>query len=202
MDAKLALSAQTPIVVEPSLRGERAFDIYSRLLKDRVVFVGREIDDELANLVMAQLLHLESDDPDRDISLYLNSPGGSATAMFAIYDTMQYIRPDVSTMCVGMAASAAAVILAAGAAGKRHALPNARVMIHQGRGGVQGQSADVEIQAREILHLQRRMEEVLARHTGQPLERIRQDIDRDHFMGVEEAKDYGLVDTVIARRPA
>jgi ATP-dependent Clp protease protease subunit len=190
----------TPIVIDESIRGERAYDVYSRLLKDRVVFVGREIDDELANLVMAQLLHLESQDPDRDIHLYLNSPGGSATSMFAIYDTMQYIRPDVSTICVGMAASAAAVILATGAAGKRFALPNARVMIHQGRGGVQGQSADVEIQAREILHLQRRMEEVLARHTGQPLERIREDVDRDNFMGAEEARDYGLVDAVIARR--
>jgi ATP-dependent Clp protease protease subunit len=191
----------TPIVIDESIRGERAFDIYSRLLKDRVVFVGREIDDELANLVMAQLLHLESVDPERDISLYLNSPGGSGTSMFAIYDTMQYVRPDVSTICVGMAASAAAILLATGAPGKRFVLPNARVMIHQGHGGVQGQSADIEIQAREILHLQRRTEEVLARHTGQTLERIREDIDRDHFMGAEEARHYGLVDAVIARRP-
>jgi ATP-dependent Clp protease, protease subunit len=188
------------MVVEESLRGERAFDIYSRLLKDRVVFVGREIDDTLANLVMAQLLHLESQDPERDVSLYLNSPGGSATSMFAIYDTVQYIRPDVATICVGMAASAAAVILATGAAGKRFVLPNARVMIHQGHGGVQGQSADVEIQAREILHLQRRMEEVLSQHTGQPIERIREDVDRDNFMGAEEAVAYGLADRVITRR--
>ena len=190
----------TPIVIDESIRGERAYDIYSRLLRDRVVFIGREINDELANLVMAQLLHLESDNPDRDISVYLNSPGGSATSMFAIYDTMQYIRPDVSTTCVGMAASAAAVLLAAGAPGKRYALPNARVMIHQGHGGVQGQSADIEIQAREFLHLQRRTEEVLALHTGQTVQRIREDIDRDHFMGAEEAKEYGLVDAVIARR--
>ncbi|MFN2591016.1 MAG: ATP-dependent Clp protease proteolytic subunit [Actinomycetota bacterium] len=191
---------ETPIVLEESIRGERAFDIYSRLLKDRVVFIGKEMDDDLANLVMAQLLHLESQDPDRDISVYLNSPGGSSTSMFAIYDTIQYIRPDVSTICVGLAASAAAVILAAGAPGKRFALPNARVMIHQPHGGAQGQSVDVEIQAKEILHLRRRMEEVLAQHTGQPIERIRQDTDRDHFMGAEEALAYGIVDRVIARR--
>ena len=188
------------MVVEESFREERAFDIYSRLLKDRLVFVGREIDDTIANLVMAQLLHLESDDPEKDISLYLNSPGGSATAMFAIYDTMQYIRPHVSTICVGMAASAAAVILAAGASGKRFVLPNARVMIHQGHGGMQGQSADIEIQAREFLHLQRRVEEVLAHHTGHPIERIHEDVDRDNFMGAEEAVAYGLVDRVITRR--
>ncbi len=190
-----------PTVVEPLFGGERAYDIYSRLLKDRVVFVGKEIDDDLANLVMAQLLHLESEDPEKDISVYLNSPGGSGTAMFAIYDTMQYIRPEVSTICVGLAASAAAVILAAGAAGKRFALPNARVMIHQPHGGAQGQSVDVEIHAREILHLRRRMEEVLARHTGQPIERIREDTDRDHFLGPEDAVAYGLVDEVIAHRP-
>jgi ATP-dependent Clp protease protease subunit len=190
-----------PTVVEKAFGGERAYDIYSRLLKDRVVFVGKEIDGDLANLVMAQLLHLESEDPEKDISLYLNSPGGSGTAMFAIYDTMQYIRPDVSTICVGMAASAAAVILAAGAGGKRFVLPNARVMIHQPHGGAQGQSVDIEIHAREILHLRRRTEEVLALHTGQPIERIREDTDRDHFLGPEEAVGYGLADEVIARRP-
>jgi ATP-dependent Clp protease, protease subunit len=190
-----------PTVVEPAFGGERAYDIYSRLLKDRVVFVGKEIDDDLANLVMAQLLHLESEDPEKEISLYLNSPGGSGTAMFAIYDTMQYIRPEVSTICVGLAASAAAVILAAGAAGKRFALPNARIMIHQPHGGAQGQSVDLEIRAKEILHLRRRTEEVLAYHTGQPIERINDDTDRDHFFGPEEAMAYGLVDQVIAQRP-
>lgn len=191
-----------PTVVEKAFGGERAYDIYSRLLKDRVVFVGKEIDGDLANLVMAQLLHLESEDPEKGISLYLNSPGGSGTAMFAIYDTMQYIRPDVSTICVGMAASAAAVILAAGAGGKRFVLPNARVMIHQPHGGAQGQSVDIEIHAREILHLRRLTEEILARHTGQPIERIREDTDRDHFLGPEEAVAYGLADEVIARRPS
>jgi ATP-dependent Clp protease, protease subunit len=190
-----------PTVVEPALGGERAYDIYSRLLKDRVVFVGKEIDDDLANLVMAQLLHLESQDPEKDISLYMNSPGGSGTAMFAIYDTMQYIRPEVSTICVGLAASAAAVILAAGSAGKRFALPNARIMIHQPHGGAQGQSVDLEIRAKEILHLRRRTEEVLAHHTGQPIGRIHEDTDRDHFFGPEEAVAYGLVDQVIAHRP-
>jgi ATP-dependent Clp protease protease subunit len=190
-----------PTVVEPAFGGERAYDIYSRLLKDRVVFVGKEIDDDLANLVMAQLLHLESEDPEKDVNLYLNSPGGSGTAMFAIYDTMQYIRPEVSTTCVGLAASAAAVILAAGAPGKRFALPNARIMIHQPHGGAQGQSVELEIRAKEILHLRRRTEEVLARHTGQPIDRIHEDTDRDHFFGPEEAMAYGLVDQVIAHRP-
>ena len=189
-----------PTVIEQSSRGERAFDIYSRLLKERIVVLGREVDDDLANLIVAQLLHLEAEDPEKDIQLYINSPGGSGTAMFAIYDAMQYVRPDVGTTCVGQAASAAAVILAAGASGKRHALPNARVIIHQPHGGAQGQSVDIEIQAKEILRLRRRMEEVLAFHTGQPLERIRDDTDRDYILDADEAKEYGLVDHVIARR--
>jgi ATP-dependent Clp protease protease subunit len=189
-----------PTVIEQSARGERAFDIYSHLLKERIVVLGREVDDDLANLIVAQLLHLESGDPEKDIQLYINSPGGSGTAMFAIYDAMQYVRPDVATTCVGQAASAAAVILAAGAAGKRSALPNSRILIHQPHGGAQGQSADIEIQAKEILRQRRRMEEVLAEHTGQPVERIRRDTDRDYIMGAEEAREYGMVDQVIARR--
>src|ERR687886_1179948 len=186
-----------PIVIEQTNRGERSFDIYSRLLKDRIIFLGTPIDDTVGNLVMAQLIHLESEDPDKDINLYINSPGGEITGLFAIYDTMQYIKPDVSTICIGQAASAAAVLLAAGARGKRLALPNARVIIHQPHGGAQGQSVDIQIQAREILHLRRRMEEVLAEHTGQPIERIARDTDRDFIMGAEEAVAYGMVDHIL-----
>jgi ATP-dependent Clp protease protease subunit len=189
-----------PTVVEPSERGERVFDIYSRLLKDRVVFLGTPIDDNVANVLMAQFLHLEAEDPDKDISLYINSPGGDATALFAFYDTMRYVKPDVATYCVGQAASAAAVILAAGAPGKRFALPNARVLIHQPHGGMQGQSADLEIHAREILYQRRRVEEILAEHTGQPIEKIAADTDRDFIMRAEEARAYGMVDEVISSR--
>jgi ATP-dependent Clp protease, protease subunit len=189
-----------PTVIEQSSRGERAFDIYSRLLKERIVVLGREVEDDLANLLVAQFLHLEAEDPERDIQLYINSPGGSGTAMFPIYDAMQYVRPDVATTCVGQAASAAAVILAAGAPGKRSALPNSRILIHQPHGGAQGQSSDIEIQAKEILRQRRRMEEVLALHTGQPIERIRDDTDRDYILGAEEARAYGMVDQVISRR--
>ena len=196
----MSIQNRIPTVVEPSDRGERAFDIYSRLLKDRVVFLGSEIDDEVANVLMAQFLHLEAEDPDKDISLYINSPGGSATALFAFYDTMRYVKPDVATYCVGQAASAAAVILAAGSPGKRFALPNARVLIHQPHGGMQGQSADLEIHAREILYQRRRMEEILAEHTGQPIEKVAADTDRDFIMHAEQAKAYGIVDEVIARR--
>ncbi len=186
-----------PTVIEQTERGERAFDIYSRLLKDRIVILGRPIDDGVANVVVAELLHLASIDPDRDIALYINSPGGSTSAMFAIYDTMQHIAPDVSTVCMGMAASAAAVILAGGAAGKRYALSNSRVLIHQPHGGAEGQQVDIEIRAREIAYLRRRMEEVLAEHTGQPVERIARDTDRDYIMSAQEAVAYGMVDHVL-----
>jgi len=189
-----------PTVIEPSERGERAFDIYSRLLRERVVFLGSAIDDEVANVLMAQFLHLEAAGPGKDISLYINSPGGSATALFAIYDTMRYVKADVATYCVGQAASAAAVILAAGTKGKRFALPNARVLIHQPHGGMEGQSADLEIHAREILYQRRRMEEILAEHTGQPIEKVAADTDRDFIMRADEARDYGIVDEVISRR--
>ena len=192
-----------PTVLEQTERGERAFDLYSRLLKDRIVMLGTPIDDGVANLLAAQLLHLAAEDPERDISLYINSPGGSATAMFAIYDTMQHVAPDVVTVCMGMAASAASVILAGGAPGKRYALPNARVLIHQPHGGAQGQQVDIEIQAREIAFLRRRMEEVLAAHTGQHVERVARDCDRDFIMGAEAAKEYGMVDHVmVSQRPA
>jgi ATP-dependent Clp protease protease subunit len=189
-----------PTVIEPSERGERAFDIYSRLLRERVVFLGSAIDDDVANVLMAQFLHLEAADPGKDISLYINSPGGSATALFAIYDTMRYVKADVATYCVGQAASAAAVILASGTKGKRFALPNARVLIHQPHGGMEGQSADLEIHAREILYQRRRMEEILAEHTGQPIEKVAADTDRDFIMRAEEAKEYGIVDEVISNR--
>src|SRR5262249_21762127 len=184
---------------EETPRGERAYDIYSRLLKDRIVFLGSAIDADVANLVTAQLLYLEAEDPSRDIHLYVNSPGGEASAGLAIYDTMQYIRPDVRTLCVGLAASAAAVLLAAGAPGQRHALPNARIMIHQPWGKIgQGQAVDLGIQAREFLRTKRLMEEILARHTGQPVERIHDDTDRDHYMDPEEARAYGMIDGVCA----
>lgn len=188
-----------PIVVEQSNRGERAYDIYSRLLKDRIVFIGGPIDDTIANLVIAQLLFLESEDPDKDIHLYINSPGGVVTAGLAIYDTMQYIKPDVSTICLGSAASMAAVLLTAGAKGKRYALPYARVMIHQPHGGARGQATDIEIQAREILRLREIGNEILARHSGQSIEKIQRDVERDFFMSAEESKSYGLIDAVVSR---
>jgi ATP-dependent Clp protease protease subunit len=189
-----------PIVIEQTNRGERSFDIYSRLLKERIVFLGTPIDDQVANLVMAQLLHLESDDPDKDVNLYINSPGGDITSLFAVYDTMQYIKPDVSTICMGQAASAAAVLLAAGASGKRYALPHSRVLIHQPHGGAQGQAVDIEIQAKEILRYRKLLDELLARHTGQPLDKIARDTDRDFIMTSEQAKEYGIIDEVISTR--
>lgn len=188
-----------PIVVEQSNRGERSYDIFSRLLKDRIVFIGGPIDDNVANVVIAQLLFLESEDPDKDIHLYINSPGGVVTAGLAIYDTMQYIKPDVSTICIGSAASMGAVLLAAGAKGKRYALPYARIMIHQPLGGARGQATDIEIQAREILRLRETLNDILVGHTGQPLDRIQQDTERDFFMSSEQAKEYGLIDSVIVR---
>jgi ATP-dependent Clp protease protease subunit len=189
-----------PIVIEQTNRGERSFDIYSRLLKERIVFLGTPIDDQVANLVMAQLLHLESDEPEKDINLYINSPGGDITSLFAVYDTMQYIRPDVSTICMGQAASAAAVLLAAGASGKRYALPHSRVLIHQPHGGAQGQAVDIEIQAKEILRYRKLLDELLARHTGQTLDKIAKDTDRDFIMTSEQAKEYGIIDEVISTR--
>lgn len=185
-----------PIVVEQTNRGERAYDIYSRLLKDRIIFLGGEIYDETANLVIAQMLFLQGEDPDKDINLYINSPGGSVYAGLAIYDTMQYIKPDVATYCVGMAASMAALLLAAGAKGKRYALPYSRIMIHQPLGGAHGQATDIEIHAREILRLREIEKDILARHTGQPREKIEQDIERDYFMSAEEARNYGIIDTI------
>lgn len=190
-----------PIVVETSGRGERSYDIYSRLLKERIVFLVGEVNDQTANLVIAQLLFLESENPDKDISLYINSPGGSVSAGLAIYDTMQFIKPDVSTLCMGMAASMGAFLLASGAAGKRHALPNSRVMIHQPLGGARGQASDIEIQAREILYLRERLNKLLAQHTGQDVERIARDTDRDNFMSADDAQAYGLIDHVTAKRP-
>jgi ATP-dependent Clp protease, protease subunit len=194
------MSYLVPTVIEQSQRGERAYDIYSRLLKDRIIMLNTEITDGSASLLTAQLLHLESENADRDICLYINSPGGSVTAMFAIYDTMQYIHPDVSTVCLGMAASAAAVLLAGGAAGKRFVLPNARVLIHQPHGGAQGQSIDIENQAREIAFLRGRIEQLLAEHTGQPIERIAKDTDRDYILGAADAIAYGLVDEMLLPR--
>ena len=189
-----------PIVIEQTNRGERSFDIYSRLLKERIVFLGTPIDDAVGNLVMAQLLHLESDDPDKDIHLYINSPGGDITSLFAVYDTMQYIKPDVSTIVMGQAASAAAVLLAAGTKGKRYALPHSRVLIHQPHGGAQGQAVDIEIQAKEILRYRQLLDEILSMHTGQPIEKVKHDTDRDFIMTAEQAKDYGLIDEVISSR--
>jgi ATP-dependent Clp protease, protease subunit len=192
-----------PMVIEQTSRGERSFDIYSRLLNDRIVMVGSVIDDEVANVVVAQLLHLESDDPDKDISLYVNSPGGDVYAGLAIYDTMAFVKPDVRTICVGTAMSMGAVLLAAGAKGKRSALPNAKILIHQvWTGQFGGQASDVEIRAREVLDLKRRVEGILADHTGQPLDRVSQDTDRDHFMTAAEAAEYGLIDEVLTSRPA
>ncbi len=192
--------ALVPIVVEQTSRGERSFDIFSRLLNERIVFLGSEIEDVTANLVIAQLLHLESDDPSKDINLYINSPGGLVTAGLAIYDTMQYIKCDVATICIGQCASMAAVLLAAGATGKRFALPNSRVLIHQPLGGVQGQVADIEIGAREMLRTRHQLDEILAKHTGQPVDKIHADTDRDNIMTAEEAMEYGLVDHVYAQR--
>ncbi len=192
--------ALVPIVVEQTSRGERAYDIYSRLLKDRIVFIGTPIDDQIANLVIAQLLFLEAEDPDRDIWLYINSPGGVVSAGLAIYDTMLFIKPDVATYCMGQAASMAAVLLAGGAAGKRSALPNARIMIHQPLGGTQGQASDIEIYTKEMLKTREQLNEILARHTKQPLERIERDTDRNFFMSADEGRDYGIVDHVISRR--
>ncbi len=195
-----ASQALVPIVVEQTSRGERSFDIYSRLLNERVIFLGHEIDDIIANLVIAQMLHLESEDPDKDISLYINSPGGSVTAGMAIYDTIQYIRSDVATICIGQCASMAAVLLASGTAGKRSALPNSRILIHQPWGGTQGQVTDIEIQAKEMLRMRHTLDEILAKHTGQTCEKIHTDTERDNIMTAEEAMAYGLVDNVMASR--
>ncbi|MDP4651452.1 MAG: ATP-dependent Clp endopeptidase proteolytic subunit ClpP [Haliea sp.] len=189
-----------PMVVEQTARGERSYDIYSRLLKERVIFVVGPVEDYMANLVVAQLLFLESENPDKDIHVYINSPGGSVTAGLSIYDTMQFIKPDVSTMCIGQAASMGAFLLAGGAAGKRFMLPNARTMIHQPSGGAQGQASDIDIQAREILIIRRRLNELMAEHTGQSLETIERDTERDRFMNAEQSKEYGLVDEVVSRR--
>jgi len=189
-----------PTVIEQTNRGERAFDIFSRLLKDRIVFLGTPIDDTVANLIMAQLLHLESEDADKDINLYINSPGGEITGLFAIYDTMQFIKPEIATYCMGQAASAAAVLLAAGTKGKRHSLPHARILIHQPYSGAGGQASDIEIQAKEITRMRELLEHVLAHHTGQTMEKIRKDTDRDFIMNADEAKEYGIVDEVIQTR--
>jgi len=189
-----------PMVVEQSSRGERAYDIYSRLLKDSIVFIGSPIDDDVANLVIAQMLFLEADDPDRDVSVYINSPGGSVTAGLAVLDTMRFIKPDISTFCVGQAASMAAVLLSAGTKGKRFALPNSRIIIHQPLGGVQGQATDIDIHAREILRMRDTLNSILVSTTGQPMEKISEDTDRDYIMTAERAKNYGLIDEVIARR--
>ena len=189
-----------PTVIEQTNRGERAFDIYSRLLKERIIFLGTPIDDTVANLMMAQLLHLESEDPDKDISIYINSPGGEITGLFAIYDTMQYIKPDVQTCCIGQAASAAAVLLASGAPGKRFILPHARVLIHQPHGGASGQAVDIEIQAKEIVRMRELLDAILAHHTGQTVEKIAADTDRDFIMSAAEAKVYGIVDDILTNR--
>ena len=190
-----------PIVIETTNRGERAYDIYSRLLKDRIIFLGAPIDDIFANLIIAQLLFLEAEDPEKDINLYVNSPGGSVTAGLGIYDTMQYVKPPINTICLGQAASMGAFLLTAGTKGKRFALPNARVMIHQPMGGFQGQATEIDIHAREILKIRERLNEIMAKHPGQPLEKISQDTERDYFMSAEEAKRYGLIDEVITRPP-
>lgn len=196
------MSPLIPMVVEQSNRGERAYDIYSRLLKDRIIFLGSAIDDHVANLVIAQLLFLEAEDPDKDIFVYINSPGGSITAGMAIYDTIQYIKPDVSTICVGLAASMGAFLLAAGAPGKRRALPNSEIMIHQPMGGTHGQAVDIEIHAKRIIKIKERLNKILAERTGQPLERIEKDTDRDYFMSAGEANKYGIIDEVISRKGA
>jgi ATP-dependent Clp protease protease subunit len=194
------LNYLVPTVVEQTNRGERAFDIYSKLLKERIIFLGTPIDDTVANLVMAQLLHLEAEDAEKEINLYINSPGGEITGLFTIYDTMKFIKPEIATYCMGQAASAAAVILAAGTKGKRHALPHARILIHQPYGGAAGQAADIEIQAKEITRMRELLEQVLSLHTGQSIERVRKDTDRDFIMSAEEAKEYGIIDEVIMTR--
>lgn len=191
-----------PTVIESSGRGDRAFDIYSRLLRERIVFLGQQVDDEIANLVVAQLMYLEAEDPDKDIYLYINSPGGSVSAGMGMFDTMNQIQPDVCTICIGLAASMGAFLLSAGAQGKRMSLPNSRIMIHQPLGGAQGQATDIEIQAKEILYLKGKLNQHLADHTGQPLSKIEEDTERDFFMSAEEAKDYGLIDQVIKRKPS
>src|SRR6266576_1658201 len=196
------MSPLIPMVIEQTSRGERSFDIYSRLLNERIIFLGTPIDDQIANLMMAQLLHLESEDPDKDIFIYITSPGGQVYSGLAIYATMQFIKPEVQTICVGIAMSMGAVILAGGAKGKRMALPNAKILIHQVSGGFQGQATDIEIQARETIALKRRMEEIIAHHTEQPIERVSKDMERDYFMSPEEAKEYGIIDNVIAHRSA
>jgi len=189
-----------PIVVEQTSRGERSYDIYSRLLKDRIIFLGEQIDDHISSLIIAQLLFLEAEDPDKDIFLYINSPGGVVTSGLAIYDTMQYIKPDVATICIGQAASMGSLLLNAGAAGKRSALPNSRVMIHQPMGGFQGQASDIEIHAREIIKVKKNLNEIYAKHTGKKISQIEKDMDRDYFMSGEEAREYGLIDKVIERK--
>jgi ATP-dependent Clp protease, protease subunit len=189
-----------PMVIEQSSRGERAYDIYSRLLKDRIIFMGEQVVDSMANTIIAQMLFLESEDPDKDINVYINSPGGSVTAGLAIYDTMQYIKPDIATICMGQTTSMAALLLAAGTKGKRYALPHGRVMIHQPLGGAQGQATDIDIHAREILKMRDELNEILAKHTGQDIKKIRKDTERDYFMSSEEAKEYGIIDKVISKR--
>jgi ATP-dependent Clp protease protease subunit len=189
-----------PMVIEQDSRGERAFDIYSRLLRDRIIFLGTPIDDQIANLVVAELLHLESEEPDREISVYINSPGGSVYAGLTIYDAMQYVRPEIQTMCVGIAVATAALLLAGGTKGKRMALPNAKILFHQLSGGFEGQATDIEIQAREVINVKRRLEEIIAEHTGQPLERVSKDMERDYFMTPEQAREYGIIDRVIEHR--
>ena len=191
-----------PTVIEQTHRGERAYDLYSRLLKDRIVFLGTPVDDDVANIIVAQMLFLESEDPDKDINLYINSPGGSVTSGLAIYDTMQYVKCQVSTICMGQAASMGALLLAAGARGKRYSLPHSRIMIHQPSGGFGGQASDIELHAKEILRLKAKLNEIMQKHTGQPLDRIEKDTDRDYFMGAGEAKEYGLIDEVVTKKPA
>ena len=194
------MSPLVPMVIEQTSRGERAFDIYSRLLNERIIFLGTPVDDQIANLIVAQLLHLESEDPDKDISIYINSPGGVVYAGLAIYDTMQFIKPDVQTICVGIAMSMGALLLGGGAKGKRMALPNAKILIHQVSSGFQGQATDIEIHAREVIELRRKLDEIMSNHTGQDLEKIAKDMDRDYYMTAEEAKEYGVIDTVVSSR--
>ena len=194
------MSPLIPMVIEQTSRGERSFDIYSRLLNERIIFLGTPIDDQIANLIIAQLIHLESEDPEKDIQIYTNSPGGQVYSGLAIYDTMQYVKPDIQTTCIGIAMSMGAVILAGGAKGKRGALPNAKILIHQVSGGFQGQATDIEIQARETINLKRRLEEILAEHTGKPTEQVAKDMERDYFLTSQEAQDYGIIDNVIAHR--
>jgi ATP-dependent Clp protease protease subunit len=194
------MSPLIPMVIEQTSRGERSFDIYSRLLNERIIFLGTPVDDQIANLIIAQLLHLESEDPDKDINMYINSPGGSVYAGLAIYDTMQFVKPDIATISIGIAMSMGALLLAGGAKGKRMALPNAKILIHQVSGGFQGQATDIEIQARETIALKRRMEEIFAEHTGQPLERVSKDMERDYFMTPHEAQEYGIIDNVLVHR--